>query len=74
MTKKKSFEQSMKKLEEVIGRLESGDVELEKSVAYFTEGIELVKNCQEELVKAEEKVKILLDDQLVDFSEIRGES
>lgn len=73
MTKKKTFEQSIKKLEEIIGKLESGDVDLEKSVAYFTEGIELVKNCQDELVKAEEKVKILMDDTLVDFSEVRGE-
>ena len=73
MSKKKSFEESMKRLEEIISELESGDIELEKSLAYFTEGIEMVKNCKSELTKAEEKVKILIDEELKDFTQLRGD-
>lgn len=73
MSKERTFEESMKRLEEIISELESGDVDLEKSLAYFTEGIEMVKNCKTEINKAEEKVKILIDGELKEFSQLRGE-
>jgi len=73
VSKKNNFEESMKKLEEIINTLEQGDVELEKSLDYFTEGIQMIKSCKKELVKAEEKVKILIDDELEDFTQLKGE-
>lgn len=73
MSKKKSFEESMENLEKIISLLESGDVDLEESLNYFTDGIELIKNCKLELVKAEEKVKILIDGELAEFTQLKGE-
>ena len=63
MTKKDTvnFEASLKKLEQIVGKLEDGDISLEDSVKSFEEGIGLVKECQKQLSEAELKVKKLLD-------------
>ena len=63
MTKKETvnFESSLKKLEQIVAKLEDGDVSLEDSVKSFEEGIGLDKECQKELSAAELKVKKLLD-------------
>ena len=63
MTKKNTvdFEASLKKLEQIVGKLEDGDISLEDSVKSFEEGIGLVKECQKQLSEAELKVKKLLD-------------
>jgi exodeoxyribonuclease VII small subunit len=51
-----SFEQAMKELEQVVGRLERGDVALEDSIALYERGSMLKKRCEEKLKEAEEKV------------------
>ncbi len=57
-----SFEQSLKELEEIVSRLERGDVELEKSIAIYERGENLRKHCDDLLKRAEAKVeKITLD-------------
>ena len=63
MTKKDTvnFESSLKKLEEIVSKLEDGDISLEDSVKSFEEGIGLVKECQKQLSEAELKVKKLLE-------------
>ena len=63
MTKKDTvnFESSLKKLEQIVAKLEDGDISLEDSVKSFEEGIGLVKECQNLLSAAELKVKKLLD-------------
>ena len=53
---KMSFEEAMKKLEEVVRDLESGNVELEKSIALYEEGARLKAHCEKKLKEAEEKV------------------
>lgn len=73
MGKKKNFETAIKRLEEIVKELESGEVELDKSIAFFTEGMEMVKTCKEELQKAEEQVKILLNGQEENFTQMREE-
>ncbi len=55
------FESSLKKLEQIVAKLEDGDISLEDSVKSFEEGIGLVKECQKQLSVAELKVKKLLD-------------
>ena len=64
MTKKDTvnFETSLKKLEQIVVKLEDGDISLEDSVKSFEEGIGLVKECQKQLSEAELKVKKLLGD------------
>ncbi len=51
-----SFEEAMKKLEAVVRDLESGNVELEKSIALYEEGARLKAHCEKKLKEAEEKV------------------
>lgn len=51
-----SFEEAMKKLEAVVRDLESGNVELEKSIALYEEGARLKAHCETKLKEAEEKV------------------
>ena len=55
-----SFEQAMARLEEIVRRLEQGDVPLEEALGLFEEGNRLVKKCSAQLDKAEQKVSKLL--------------
>jgi exodeoxyribonuclease VII small subunit len=54
-----SFEQTMKRLEEIVERLEEGNVPLDESIRMYEEGISLSKECMEKLNQAEKKIKIL---------------
>lgn len=58
MSKKKenSFENSLKRLEEISNLLESGEVSLEDSLKLYEEGINLAKNCYSILKEAEIKI------------------
>lgn len=51
-----SFEQAMAELEEVVGRLERGDVALDESIKLYERGAALKKHCETKLKEAEEKV------------------
>jgi len=51
-----SFEQAMAELEEVVGRLERGDVALDESIRLYERGALLKKRCEAKLKEAEEKV------------------
>lgn len=51
-----SFEQAMKELEAVVGKLERGDVALDESISLYERGAKLKKRCEDELKRAEEKV------------------
>ena len=51
-----SFEVAMRELEQVVGKLERGDVALEDSIALYERGAELKKRCEAKLKEAEEKV------------------
>ena len=52
-----SFEDSLKNLEEIVDQLESGDVDLEKSVELYKKGMDLKKICEEKLKKVELQIK-----------------
>ncbi len=57
---KASFENSMKKLEIVVSKLESDEVSLEESLKLFEEGVKLMRFCHLRLNEVEEKVQILV--------------
>ena len=57
-----SFEAALKRLEEVLGSLEHGDLPLEESLVAFEEGVRLVKFCQQKLDEVEKRVELLLKD------------
>ena len=49
MAEKKTFEQSISELEEIVSQLENGDVTLDESLSLFEKGIKLSKGCQKML-------------------------
>ena len=54
-----SFEEAMAELERVVGQLESGNVDLEKSIALYERGAALKAHCEARLKAAEEKVALI---------------
>ena len=54
-----TFEEALKRLEEIVRCMESSEVPLDRSLEMFEEGVSLVKICTEALDRAEQKVKIL---------------
>jgi exodeoxyribonuclease VII small subunit len=54
------FETAMRDLEQLVERLEHGDLPLEESLAAFERGVMLTRACQSALKEAEQKVEILL--------------
>jgi len=57
---KKTFEQSMKQLEQIVQELESGDLPLEKAIKKFEEGTQLSKYCSQKLDETEKKITLLV--------------
>jgi exodeoxyribonuclease VII small subunit len=60
---KKTFDQSMLQLEEIVHELESGGLPLEKAIKKFEEGIELSQFCGQLLDETEKKITLLLKNQ-----------
>ena len=54
--KELSFEESLKELENIVDQLESGDIDLEKSVKLYEKGMLLKKNCEDKLKKVEMQI------------------
>ncbi len=69
MMEEKTFETSLKELEEIVKELESGNIELEQAIEKYTEAMTLVKFCSDKLSQATEKVNKILSENgtLVDF-------
>ena len=60
MAAKKTFEENMARLEEIVTQLEKGDAQLSDSLALFQEGTKLVSACRKELDRAEQQVVKLM--------------
>ncbi|MGB1090922.1 MAG: exodeoxyribonuclease VII small subunit [Oceanobacter sp.] len=56
------FERALKDLETLVARMESGDLTLDESLKSFEQGIQLTRSCQQALTKAEQRVRILIDE------------
>ncbi|MHB8063068.1 MAG: exodeoxyribonuclease VII small subunit [Ruminiclostridium sp.] len=59
----KSFEAAMLDLEQIVSKLEKGDVSLEEAITNFQQGIELSRYCASKLDDAEKKISILLQNE-----------
>jgi len=70
MAKKTSFEEALGRLNEIVKRLETGDVALEESMQLYEEGMRLGKLCKGILKDAEARMKRLTDEM---ESRVRGE-
>lgn len=62
MAEKVTFEQGMKNLEEIVKRLEQGDIPLEEAIEKFKQGMDLSKKLQNTLLQAEETLTKVIDD------------
>ena len=54
------FEKNLKRLEEIVSKLEDGELQLEESLKLFEEGIKISRACNQKLSEAEKRVKVLL--------------
>jgi exodeoxyribonuclease VII small subunit len=70
MPKEKSFEASLKELEQIVEQLETGDLPLEHSLELFEQGVRLSRACQKCLDEAERKVELLLKNDEGGFARI----
>jgi exodeoxyribonuclease VII small subunit len=55
----KDFESALARLEEITGRLESGETKLEEAITLYTEGVEIAGFCSGKLAEAEKKITVL---------------
>jgi exodeoxyribonuclease VII small subunit len=61
MAKEKSFEELFKRLEEIVQEMESEELDLEKSLTLFEEGVKLSANLRGQLSKADQKISELME-------------
>lgn len=54
------FEEALEKLEEIVRRMEDGELSLEKALESFEEGVQLARYCQTKLDEAQKRVELLL--------------
>ena len=70
--KELSFEENLEKLEEIVKKLENGDVPLDDAIKEFNEAMVLAKKCDEKLKSEEEAItKIVNNDDSVDDFEVK---
>jgi exodeoxyribonuclease VII small subunit len=54
------FEKKLNRLEEIVQKMEKGDLALDESLKLFEEGVKLSRDCHSQLTKAEAQVKKLV--------------
>ena len=57
------FETALQQLEQLVQRMESGELSLEDSLKAFEQGVALTRECQQALTQAEQRVQILMEQQ-----------
>ena len=61
MTDKFNFNKGLSQLEEIINKMESGELSLEDSLKYFEEGVKIHRQCHTALTDAEQRIRVLSD-------------
>ena len=61
MTNTKTFENSVKELDEIVSKMESGELSLDESLKLFEQGVKLTRACQKTLADAEAKIEKLME-------------
>ena len=62
MAQEIKFEEQMKKLQEIVEKLERNDIELDESISLYEEGLKLSKTLKDQLAQFEEKIALLNKD------------
>ena len=65
-----TFEESLEELEEIVEKLEKGDVALDDAIEEFNNAMQLVKICNEKLTKAEDSIAKIVEENgdIIDFN------
>jgi len=63
-----TFEQALDQLDQLVRRMESGDLGLDESIAAYRRGAELARFCQSRLADAEQQIQKLDEDVLRSFT------
>lgn len=66
-----TFEDRLRRLQEVVAALENGDLPLEDSVKLYKEGLALSRACREQVEKARNEIRLLTEEGLEPFDETR---
>jgi exodeoxyribonuclease VII small subunit len=53
------FEKALARIEQIVDQMESGEIELDKSLALYREGMELMARCRSKLEEARSKIKLI---------------
>ncbi len=61
-TKKETYTEAMKKLEAIVARIESGELDIDQLGENLKEAQRLIKFCKDKLYKTDEEIKKMLDD------------
>lgn len=56
------FERTLEQLEQIVNKMEQGQLSLDESLSAFEEGVKLTRACQDSLKNAEQKVSQLMKD------------
>ena len=69
-----TFEESLARLEEIVGELEGEGVDLDRALQLFAEGVERLRAASAELARAETQVKLLVErsDGSFDLADLGG--
>ncbi|MGZ8255855.1 MAG: exodeoxyribonuclease VII small subunit [Burkholderiaceae bacterium] len=69
-----SFEQAMEELDQLVRKMETGELALDESIAAYRRGAELARYCQGRLANAEQEIRQLEGDLLkpLNPSDLRG--
>lgn len=67
--KEMKFEKALQRLEAIVEQLEDGQLDLEKSLQLYEEGIRLARHCAEKLQEAEQKIELLSQEHSALFAE-----
>ena len=66
MAQKDLLESSFKRLDEIIEKMEQGELSLEESFKLYKDGVELVSVCNESIEKVEKEIKVIEDESTED--------
>jgi exodeoxyribonuclease VII small subunit len=69
-----TFEESLARLEEIVAELDGDELDLDRALALFEEGVERLRAASDELARADAQVKLLVErtDGTFDLPEFRG--
>lgn len=59
--KGQTYEENIRRLEELVSLLEKGDISLEDGLTAFEEGVGLIKVCQQQLERVAQKIQVVTD-------------